>query len=97
MDHLGPYASLAIVLIPFLIVEPLKLVALLIAGNGHWLIGTTIMIVAYALSLLVVERLFRLLKPNLIKIRWLASALDRARLAREKFLGWLPNMARRQG
>jgi hypothetical protein len=29
--------------------------------------------VAYALSILVVERLFRILKPNLMKIRWFAK------------------------
>ena len=54
-----------------LIVEPLKLIALVIAGEGHWLTGTAVLVAAYAVSILIVERLFRLLKPNLMRLRWL--------------------------
>jgi hypothetical protein len=58
--------------IPLVIVEPAKLVALAIVGEGHWIVGTVALIVAYALSIFVVERLFRILKPNLLKIGWFA-------------------------
>jgi hypothetical protein len=72
--RLGPYTALAIVLIPLAIVEPLKLIALVIAGEGHWLTGTAVLVAAYVLSLMVVERLFRLLKPNLMRLHWLRRA-----------------------
>jgi hypothetical protein len=35
--QLGPYQSLMLLLLPLLLVEPLKLVALVVAGKGHWL------------------------------------------------------------
>ena len=37
IQKLGPYQSLILILLPLLLVEPLKLVALVIAGKGHWL------------------------------------------------------------
>ena len=69
IQKLGPYQSLILILLPLLLVEPLKLVALVIAGKGHWLAGTGMIIGAYAASLLCVERLFRALKPKLLMMR----------------------------
>ena len=73
MEGLGPYQSLLLLAIPVAIVEPAKLVAVAFAGEGHWFTGSVILIVAYAVSILVVERLFRILKPNLLKLRWFAK------------------------
>src|SRR5436309_6193697 len=89
LARLGPYVSLAIVLIPLAIVEPLKLIALVIAGEGHWLTGTTVLLLAYAFSLLVLERLFALLKPNLMRLQWVRGAWIRWRGARHKALSWI--------
>jgi hypothetical protein len=72
VQKLGPYQSLALLLIPATIVEPLKLVAVAVAGSGHWITGVGIVIVAYAASLLVVERLFRIVKPKLLMLPWFA-------------------------
>jgi hypothetical protein len=57
-------------LVPLLIVEPLKLLALIVAGKGRWFTGTGMILGAYAVSLLVVERLFRVVKPKLMTISW---------------------------
>ena len=67
-----PYQSLAILAIPFAIVEPAKLAAVAIFGAGHWLTGVVIITLAYALSIFVVERIFRIVKPNLLKLHWFA-------------------------
>lgn len=88
--RLSPYASLVLILVPLLIVEPLKIAALLIAGKGHWLTGTAVMVAAYAASLLLVERLFRALRPNLMKLRWFARVWDWTRTRRTKLSAWLP-------
>jgi hypothetical protein len=72
VQKLSPCQSLALLLIPVSIVEPLKLVAVAVAGSGHWITGAGIVIVAYAASLLVVERLFRMVKPKLLKLPWFA-------------------------
>lgn len=65
IQQLGPYPSLILMLLPVLLVEPLKFVALFVAGKGHWLTGTGMIVGAYAASLLCVERLFRVVKPKL--------------------------------
>ena len=73
IQQLGPYQSLALMLLPILLVEPLKIVALLVAGGGHWLTGTGIMIAAYAVSLVFVERLFKVVKSKLMTMNWFAN------------------------
>ena len=72
LQKTSPYGSLVLLLIPLLLVEPLKLVAVIVAGKGHWLTGTGMLVTAYAASLLVVERLFRVLKPKLMMMGWFA-------------------------
>lgn len=72
VEGLGPYQSLALLLIPAGIVEPLKLVALAVAGEGHWITGTAMIVIAYAASMLVVERLFTVVKPRLLTLPWFA-------------------------
>jgi hypothetical protein len=59
IQKLGPYQSMALLLVPVTLVEPLKFIALFVAGEGHWLTGTGMILGAYAVSILVVERLFR--------------------------------------
>jgi hypothetical protein len=70
--RLGPYQSLLLLAVPTSLVEPLKLLAVAIAGDGHWVTGTVMIIAAYATSLLLVERLFVMVKPKLLKLRWFA-------------------------
>jgi hypothetical protein len=73
LQKTSPYGSLVLLLIPLLLVEPLKLVAVIVAGKGHWLTGTGMLVAAYAASLLVIERLFRVVKPKLMTIGWFAK------------------------
>jgi hypothetical protein len=73
IQKLSPYLSMVLLLIPVALVEPLKLIALFVAGKGHWLAGTGMIIGAYAFSLLVVERLFRVVKPKLMTLSWFAK------------------------
>jgi hypothetical protein len=68
---LGPYQSLILLAVPTSIVEPLKLVA--IAGEGHWVTGALVIVAAYATSLLLVERLFAIVKPKLMTLNWFAQ------------------------
>ena len=70
IEMLGPYQSLLLLLVPAATVEPLKLVALFVVGHGHWLGGVGVLAGAYCLSLLCVERLFRIVKPKLLTLPW---------------------------
>ncbi|WP_265441707.1 hypothetical protein [Bradyrhizobium sp. SEMIA] len=71
--RLGPYQSLTLLAVPVCLVEPLKFIAVAVAGEGHWITGTAMIIAAYAASLLIVERLFAVVKPKLLKLHWFAK------------------------
>lgn len=73
VQNLGPYASLVVVVVPLAIVEPLKLIAAVVAGTGHWLTGTITIVCAYLVSLFFVERLFVIAKPKLLTLPWFAA------------------------
>jgi hypothetical protein len=73
IEGLGPYPSLFLLAFPTATVEPLKLVAVAVAGKGHWITGTAMIVACYAFSLLVVERLFVVVKPKLLTIPWFAK------------------------
>lgn len=70
IEGLGPYPSLVLLALPTATVEPLKLIAVALAGKGHGITGTAMIAACYAFSLLVVERLFVIVKPKLLKISW---------------------------
>ncbi|MBP1294273.1 hypothetical protein [Bradyrhizobium elkanii] len=59
--------------LPAATVEPLKFAAVALVGKGHWLTGMAMVTACYAFSLLVVERLFAIVKPRLLTIRWFAK------------------------
>jgi hypothetical protein len=73
IENLGPYQSLFLLAVPTATVEPLKLVAVAIAGEGHWVAGTAMIVTCYLLSLVLVERLFIIVKPKLLTIPWFAK------------------------
>ena len=73
IERLGPYQSLLLLAIPTSLVEPLKLAAVTIVGAGHWLAGTVTIVCAHAASLLLVERLFKIVKPKLLTLPWFAD------------------------
>jgi hypothetical protein len=88
IERLGPYQSLVLLAIPVSLVEPLKLAAVVVAGIGHWVTGTITIICAYAASLLLVERLFRIVKPKLMTLPWFARIWGWVVGIRGRALGW---------
>lgn len=73
IENLGPYQSLLLLAVPMATVEPLKLVAVAVAGEGHWIAGTAMIATCYLLSLFLLERLFIIVKPKLLIIPWFAK------------------------
>ena len=69
IQQFGPYKSLALFFVPLLIVEPLKIVGVAFVGLGHWLQCACMIEGAYAAGLLVVDRLFRVVKSKLLTMK----------------------------
>jgi hypothetical protein len=88
IERLGPYRSLVLLAIPISLVEPLKLVAVAIAGSGHWITGIITIVCAYAASLLFVERLFKIVKPKLLTLPWFARLWSWLLTVRDHALAW---------
>jgi hypothetical protein len=89
IERLGSYPSLLIVAVPLAIAEPLKVAAMFVLGDGHWVVGVIVMICAYAASLFITERLFVIVKPKLLKLPWFATAWSWFVAVRDKALRWL--------
>jgi hypothetical protein len=87
IERLGPYQSLLILAIPTSLVEPFKLIAVAVAGEGHWITGTFMIIAAYGCSLVFVERLFRIVRPKLLTLPWFARLWNWVLVVRGKVVG----------
>ena len=85
-EGLGPYQSLLVLAVPASLAEPLKLAAVAIVGAGHWLAGMVTIVCAYAVSLFVVERLFKIVKPKLLMLPWFVRPWNWFVVRRERIL-----------
>jgi dienelactone hydrolase len=88
IEGLGPYQSLMLLAVPASVVEPLKFAAVAIAGSGHWITGTVTIVCAYAASLFLVERLFRIVRPKLLTLPWFARLWSWVTAIRDLALKW---------
>jgi len=77
IQQFGPYKSLALLFVPLVIVEPLKIAGVAFAGLGHWAGGACMIVGAYAAGFLFVDRLFRVVKSKLLTIKWFAALAAR--------------------
>ncbi len=71
---LGPYPTLALFLVPVIILEPVKPVALYLLGTGQFMAGTLVLVIGELLKITLVERLFHLGKDKLMTIAAFAWA-----------------------
>ncbi|MDQ0512205.1 hypothetical protein [Ancylobacter amanitiformis] len=85
----GPLAVLALLLVPYATVEPLKFVALLWIAKGAVRTGTTMFVLAHLVSFVLIERIFTAGKPKLMTIAWMASIITSASTIRDRIVAWL--------
>lgn len=73
---LHPFAVLAVLAIPYAIVEPLKFVGLLWIANGWEKRGTLLFLFAHLVSFVVIERIFTAGRRQLMTIGWMAWVIE---------------------
>jgi TRAP transporter TAXI family solute receptor len=73
---LGPYQTLALFLVPLIILEPVKPVAAYLAAKGHFARSLTVLVVGEILKITIVERLFHIGRDKLMTIPAFAWAYN---------------------
>jgi hypothetical protein len=65
---LSPYPTLALFVVPLIILEPAKPAAAYLVGTGHALLGLVILASAEILKIVLIERLFSISRDKLLSI-----------------------------
>ena len=73
---LGPYPTLALFLIPIILLEPVKPVTAYLVATGHAVYGVLVIIVGEAIKIAVVERMFQMNRDKLMSIPAFAWAYN---------------------
>jgi hypothetical protein len=74
---LRPYPTLALFIVPVILLEPVKPVAAYLTATGHIVGGLMVLIVGELLKLLLIERLFSVSRDKLMLIPVFARCYDR--------------------
>ena len=72
---LPPYGALVALVIPLVVAEPAKWFGLFLIADSRVLLGTLVIVGAYLVSLLIVDRIYEAAKPNLLRIQWFAKIM----------------------
>ena len=86
IDALPPYAALVVFALPWLVLLPVKLLALWLIGAGQSLLGVLAIVVAKLVGTATVARLFTLTRPALMRLDWFAAGYRRWRAWKEGLL-----------
>jgi hypothetical protein len=76
LARLPPYAALVALALPASLLFPLKLLALWLLANEHFVSATLLFVGAKVASTALVARIFLLVKPSLMRIGWFAQAYN---------------------
>jgi hypothetical protein len=86
IGRLPAYAILACLLVPFVVVEPLKVLALVWMAEGRVKAGVAVLVLAYLASVLLVDRIYHAGRERLLSIGWFAAIMTRLAALREAVL-----------
>lgn len=89
------WAILIVFTVPFLVAEPLKLVAVILFAKGRVILGVMTFAVAQLLTFILVERIFHAGRAKLLSYGWLAWAVDRVSRLRDVVLASSRRIIRR--
>lgn len=70
IEHLPPYATLLVFLIPVLLLLPIKLLGLWMLAHGSWLGAVTTLVLAKIVGMGVTAFIFDVTRPKLLQLAW---------------------------
>jgi hypothetical protein len=86
---LPPRAILLLFVVPLAVIEPFKIYALYLVGQGRFAAAAATFVVAKVVGLGLAERLFSTGRDKLLSIRWFARCHGRILAIRDHVHGWL--------
>ncbi len=89
VERLDRYAALLLLLVPWLLLEPIKPIGILLFARKHHVAATLLIGAGEVIKLTVFEQLFEMTKPKLMTFGWFAWCYGRWRAALE-YLRTLP-------
>jgi hypothetical protein len=76
IEHLPPYPTLLVFLIPIVLLFPLKLLGLWMLAHGSWLGAMSVLAIAKMMSVGVTAFIFDLTRPKLLQLGWFRWLYD---------------------
>jgi hypothetical protein len=76
IESLRPYSTLVVFLIPLILLEPIKPLSAYLIVSGHFASGALALVLGEVLKILIVERVFHIGRPKLMRIRAFAWTYD---------------------
>lgn len=86
---LPPYGALAMLLLPSVLLVPLKLLGVWLLLRGQVLVSLVLVIVGKLAGTALLARLFTLTRPQLMRIGWFARGYTRWTVWKNRWLEWL--------
>ncbi len=86
LRQLSPKVALALFAVPAAALFPVKLMALWAIHKGHAVLGVAVIVAAKLLGTALVGRLFIVVESQLVRIAWVARALNWWRATRQRVL-----------
>ena len=72
IESLSPYSTLAVFLVPLIVLEPAKPLGAYLLASEHFVSGGLVLVLGEVLKILIVERVFHIGRPKLMTIKWFA-------------------------
>lgn len=89
LRRLPPYAALAVLLLPSLLIIPVKLLALWLIARGKAVLGLLLILAAKLVGTALLARLFHLIQPALMQLAWFARLYARWSAWKAALLDWV--------
>ncbi|HEY8879869.1 MAG TPA: hypothetical protein VIN03_20030 [Roseateles sp.] len=89
LKRLPPRAAFVVLVLPSLLILPVKLAAVWLVAKGHALLGVVIIIAAKLLGTALLAWLFQLIQPALMQLPWFARFYARWTAWKADLLAWV--------
>ncbi len=89
VQRLPPYPTMAVFLLPGIVLFPVKLAAVYLMTHGHVIWGVGVIVAAKLLGTAIVARTYVVCKPKLMQIGWFARLHDWLIATRNRLYGYI--------